>query len=73
MTSWPLKGNKQAVIERFSHDVTAAKVVYQDNTPIPSSKNPHFQNEAKSTTFFSENEFYLHQNVKSFSYQRLST
>ena len=34
----------------------------------PSSKTPHFQNEAKCT-----NEFYLLENEKSFPYQRLST
>jgi len=39
------------------------------NRPLPSSKNPHFQNEAKRTTF----EFYLHENEESFPYQRLST
>ena len=35
------------------------------NRPLPSSKNPHFQNEAKCT-----NEFCLHENEKSFAYQR---
>ena len=28
------------------------------------SKNSHFQNEAKCKTFFCENEFSLHENVK---------
>ena len=29
-----------------------------------SSKNPHFQNEARCTTLSRENEFYLHENEK---------
>ena len=45
--------------------------------PLPSSKNPHFQNEANCIKqvhkLSCENEFYLHENEKSFSYQRLST
>ena len=41
--------------------------------PLPSSINPHFQNEAKCTTFSCENKFYLDENEKSFPYQRLST
>ena len=43
------------------------------NRPLPSSKNPHFQNGARCTTFFSENEFYLRGNEKWFPYQRLNT
>ena len=35
--------------------------------PLPSSKNYNFQNEA-----FCDNEFHLHQNIKSFSYFALS-
>ena len=41
--------------------------------PPPSSINPHFQNEAKCTIFSCENKFYLHENDKSFPYQRMST
>ena len=37
------------------------------------AKNPHFQNEAKCTTFLVKNEFYLHENGKSFPHQKLST
>ena len=36
------------------------------NSPLPSSKDPPFQNEAKCTTFFCENEFYLHENKNHF-------
>ena len=56
------------------------------NRPLLSSKDPHFQNEAKCTTFLvkmsfihmrlvtaKENEFYLHENKKSFPHQRRST
>ena len=41
--------------------------------PLTSSKNPHFQNEEKCTTFLVKMKFYLHENEKSFRYQRLST
>ena len=41
--------------------------------PPPSSIDPHFQNEAKCTTFSCENKFYWDENEKSFPYQRLST
>ena len=41
------------------------------NRPLPSSKNPHFQNEAKCTTFLVKMSFIW--NEKSFPYQRLST
>ena len=40
--------------------------------PLSSSKNPHFRNEANCTLPF-ENEIYLHDNEKSFPYQRMST
>ena len=36
------------------------------NRPLPSSKNPHFQNETRCTTFSCEKEFYLHENEKWF-------
>ena len=36
------------------------------NSPLPSSKDPPFQNEAKCTTFFYENECYLHENKNHF-------
>ena len=38
------------------------------NRPLPSSINPHFQNEANCATFCCENEFNLHENEKSFPY-----
>ena len=41
------------------------------NRPFPSSKNPLFQNEVNCK--MSGNEFYLHENIKSFSYQWLCT
>ena len=41
------------------------------NRPFPSSKNPLFQNEVNCK--MSGNEFYLHENIKSFSYQWLFT
>ena len=41
------------------------------NRPLPSSKNPHFQGLVHNLSY--EDEFYLHENEKSFSYQRLST
>ena len=40
------------------------------NRPLPSSGNPHFQNEAKCTAFL---VLYLRENKKSFPNQRLST
>ena len=43
------------------------------NRPLPSSKNPHFENEAKCTTFPVKRSCYLHEDEKSFPYQRLST
>ena len=43
------------------------------NRPLPSSKNPHFQNEALGAQPTCENEFYLHENEIWFPYQRLST
>ena len=48
-------------------------VQFSWNRPLPSSKNPHFQNEARCTTFpVKRNEFYLHENEKLFPYQRQS-
>ena len=35
-----------------------------ENRPLPSSKNPHFQSEARRKTFLVKNEFYLHENEK---------
>ena len=56
---------------------TTCKVVRQFvlivNRPLPSSKNPHFENEARCTTFLVKMSFYLHENGKWFSNQRLST
>ena len=47
---------------------------YYVHRPLPSSKIPYFQNELGQVHNLScENEFYLHENEKSFSYQRLST
>ena len=43
------------------------------NRTLPSSWNPHFQNEAKYTTFLVKNEFHLYEIEKSFSYLRVST
>ena len=34
-----------------------AGIVKLDNRPLPSSKNPHFQNEAKCTTFLVKMSF----------------
>ena len=45
----------------------------QQNRPLPSSKNAHFQNKAKCTTFVVKMSFILHENEKLFPYQRLST
>ena len=45
----------------------------QINRPLPSSKNPHFQNEATCTTFLVKMSFFLDENEKWFPYQRLST
>ena len=39
------------------------------NRPFQSSKIFHFQNQAKSKTYTLWNEFCLHENKKSFSYQ----
>ena len=48
-------------------------VQFSGNRPLPSSKNPHFQNEARCRTFpVKRNEFYLHENEKLFPYQRQS-
>ena len=48
-------------------------VQFSWNRPLPSSKNPHFQNEARCRTFpVKRNEFYLHENEKLFPYQRQS-
>ena len=41
------------------------------NRPLPSSKDPHFQGQVHNLSC--ENEFCLHENEKSFPYQRLST
>ena len=47
---------------------------YSVHRPLPSSKIPYFLNELGQVHNLScENEFYLHENEKSFSYQRLST
>ena len=43
------------------------------NRPLTSSKNLHFQNEAKGTTFLVEMSFIWMRMKKSFPYQRLST
>ena len=40
------------------------------NRPLPSSGNPHFQNEAKCTAFL---VLCLHENEKSFSNQRFQS
>ena len=45
----------------------------QRNRSLLSYKNSHFQNEAKCTTFLVKVSFILHENEKSFPYQRLST
>ena len=38
------------------------------NRPLPSSKNPHFQNEARCPNFLVKmHGFHLHENEKSFS------
>ena len=34
--------------------------------PLTSSKNPHFQNEEKCTTFLVKMKFYLHENENHF-------
>ena len=34
------------------------------NRPLPSTKNPRFQNEARCTTFLVKMKFYLHENEK---------
>ena len=44
---------------------------FSDDRPLPRSKTPHFQNEAKRTTFLVKTS--LHENEKSFPYHRLST
>ena len=36
--------------------------IWQRNRPLSSSKNPHFQNEARCTTLSCANEFYLQEN-----------
>ena len=41
------------------------------NRPFTSSKNFHFQNEAKCKNLSFENDFYFHDNKKSFLYQWL--
>ena len=43
------------------------------NRPLPSSKNPHFQNEARCTTFFVKMSFICMRMKKWFPYQRLNT
>ena len=43
------------------------------NRPLPSSKNPHFQNEASCTTFLVKMTFICMRMRKWFPYQRLST
>ena len=45
----------------------------QQNRPLLSFKNPHFQNEAKCTIFLVKMSFICMRTKKSFSYQRLST
>ena len=46
----------------------------KEKRPFPSSKNSHFQNATfKVQNFSCENEFYLHQNKKSLTYQWLCT
>ena len=47
---------------------------YYVHRPLPSSKIPYFQKKLGQVHNLScENDFYLHENEKSFSYQRLST
>ena len=47
---------------------------YYVHRPLPSSKIPYFQKKLGQLHNLScENDFYLHENEKSFSYQRLST
>ena len=46
---------------------TGLPLWYPTNRPFPSSKNPYFQNEAKSKTFLLE--VYFHGTKKWFSYQ----
>ena len=67
---------------RFSHPLNSvetekkrvsSRTMGKTNRPRPSSKNLHFQNEAKWTTFLVKNELYLHKNEKSSPYQRLNT
>ena len=69
--AWP----RRALVPWMSlgWDLVAVVKRYGIDHPLPSSKNPHFQNEARCTTFFSENEFYLRGNEKWFPYQRLNT
>ena len=43
------------------------------NRPLPSSKNPHFQNEARCSNFFVKMSFICMRMKKWFPYQRLST
>ena len=43
------------------------------NRPLPTSKNPHFQNEARCTTFLVKMSFICMRMENDFPYQRLST
>ena len=43
------------------------------NRPLPTSKNPHFQNEARCTTFLEKMSFICMRMENDFPYQRLST
>ena len=45
---------------------------YVVSRPLPSSKNPHFQKEAKYRTFLVKMKFFC-TSKKSFLYQRLNT
>ena len=55
--------------------MTIVNKTFIRNRPLPSTKNPHFQNEAKSTTFLLKTSrfFLLLLEWKTFPYQRRTT